>query len=147
MLVKHRRLSSVDLCGVMRVYAQSVGNMTWQKESAFTEDLQLFFECDNVFLATWVIHGALVSAVRLEPYRDGFLFTCLETAPEHRRNGYAAALLRAVMAETSGVYYAHVDKKNKVSLHLHENLGFYVIMDHAVHVDGSVFSNSFTLKR
>lgn len=147
MLVKHRHLSSVDLRGLMKVYAQSVGDMTWQKENAFTEDLQLFFDCQNVFLALWEIHGVPVSAVRIEPYRDGYLITCMETDPNHRRNGYASALLRAVMADTPGVYYAHVDKKNMASLRLHEDLGFQVILDHAVHVDGSVFANSFTLKR
>ena len=46
-----------------------------------------------------------------------------------------------------GVYYSHVDKRNTPSLRLHEKLGFEISLDHAVYVDGSVYSSSVTLKK
>ncbi len=147
LLIKCTHFRSLNINSLIQVYEQSLGDVTWHTVNAFSEDLQLFFRCNRAFVAQWVVHDAPVAAVRIEPYRDGYLITCLETAPQCRRMGYAAALMCAVMEDTPGVYYAHVDKRNRASLRLHEKLGFRVFLDHAVHVDGSVFTNSFTLKK
>lgn len=147
MLIKHNYYHSVDIDKLLRVYAQSVDNTNFHQVSAFLDDLRLFFECGSVSLALWMDGGAPVSALRVEPYWDGYLLSCLETAPQCRRRGYGRTLLCAVMNDTPGIYYAHVDKRNKASLQLHQNLGFEICLDHAVYVDGSVYANSYTLRK
>ena len=88
-----------------------------------------------------------VSAARLEPYRDGLLLEALETAPELRGRGYAAALLRNMLesAPGTGPVYSHVDKKNAASLAVHRACGFRRILEHAVYADGSVLASACTL--
>ena len=147
MLIKSTRFNCVDIDKLLRVYAQSVGDLSFCNVRTFSDDLLLFFNCPGACLAQWVIDEELVSAMRVEPYRDGYLVSCLETAPQCRRRGYACSLLRAVIEDKPGVYYAHVDKRNKASLQLHKSLGFRVYLDHAVFVDGSVYTNCFTLKK
>lgn len=137
----------LDIEKLLHVYAQSVGELNFRNIRSFSDDLQLFFQCRGAILAQWMIEDEPVAAVRVEPYRDGYLLSCLETAPQCRRKGYGSALVHAVMADTPGVYYAHVDKRNQASLRLHQNLGFCVCLDHAVYVDGSVYANSYTLKK
>lgn len=146
MLIRYKCFKDADMEKLLLVYAQSVGDLNFRNVNAFSEDLRLFFNCHGTYLAQWMIDEEPVAAMRVEPYRDGYLISCLETALQCRRRGYASALMRAVMAETPGIYYAHVDKRNKVSLRLHDSLGFQTFLDHAVHVDGSVYSNSYTLK-
>ena len=105
-----------------------------------------FFPAEEAVYAVWSVNGKYVSALRLEPYQDGLLLEALETAPEHRRKGYAAALLRAVLEQRQNIkIYAHIHKKNTPSLRTHESCGFHRILDHAVYIDGSVRSNSCTL--
>jgi len=75
--------------------------------------------------------GRYVSALRLEPYRDGLLLEALETAPEQRRKGFAAALIRAVQCFLEGKtkLYSHVDKRNLSSLKVHEKCGFRIVSE------------------
>lgn len=147
MLIKYNRYHCADIDKLLHVYSQSVGDLNFHNVSAFSDDLCLFFACPGAFLAVWMIDGAPASAVRVEQYRDGYLTSCLETAPQSRCKGYGSALMHAVMEDTPGVYYAHVDKKNKASLRLHQNLGFQIYLDHAVYVDGSVYTSSYTMKK
>lgn len=141
------RYLDINLDALLDVYSQSIDQNSWAEVNSFVEDMQLFFDNKNVFVAQWIAEGKLVAAMRLEPYQDGFLITCLETHPDHRRKDYAYLLLKSVMAEYPGVYYSHVDKRNTPSLRLHEKLGFEISLDHAVYVDGSVYSSSVTLKK
>ena len=142
-----RRFSDVNLDALLDVYSQSLGQKNWSEVNTFLEDLQLFFNNKNVRVIQWVEEGKAVAAMRLEPYQNGFLITCLETHPHYRRKGYALRLLESVMGSNPGVYYSHVDKRNKPSLQLHRKLGFETIFDYAVHVDGSVYSGSVTLRK
>jgi RimJ/RimL family protein N-acetyltransferase len=81
----------------------------------------------------------------LEPYRDGLLLEALETAPECRRKGFAAELVRAAQGYAAGTkIYSHVNKGNLASLRTHEKCGFHRIADHAVYADGSVMQNHVT---
>lgn len=102
----------------------------------------VFFTTSGSLCAIWEEQGRYVSALRLEPYRDGFLLEALETAPDCRKKGYAASLIRAVQRylTTQGgtKLYSHVDKRNQASLKTHESCGFSVISDRAVYIDGSV---------
>jgi ribosomal protein S18 acetylase RimI-like enzyme len=147
MLKTFSSYSDLDVNSIMNIYAGSVVPGDWRKEFVFTEDLRLFFQCKDAYLALWSCDGIPVSAVRIEPYSDGYLLSCLETAPQSRRKGFARSLLQAVMEYCPGTYYAHVDGRNKASMALHRSLGFQVFLDYAVHVDGSVYANSFTFKR
>lgn len=90
----------------------------------------------------WIADGRCVSMLRLEPWRDGLLLTGLETLPEDRNHGYAAALLTAVgeYLSNSGVnkVYSHIDHRNRLSIRVHEKCGFRRIADTATLLDGTV---------
>ena len=107
---------------------------------------ECFFRTPGAVYAIWEEGGSYVSALRLEPYRDGVLVTALETAPEQRKKGYAARLLNAVLEQAEGPVYSHVAKENLPSLGLHEKLGFRKIQDNALYLDGSVDSRACTLR-
>lgn len=107
-----------------------------------------FFRLEGAMCCLWMENEICVSALRLEPWKDGLLLTGLETAPERRNKGCACALIRAVQAflREQGVVklYSHIDKKNAASIHIHEKCGFRGIADHAAYLDGSVDSRSVT---
>lgn len=106
---------------------------------------QVFFRTDGAVYFIWEEHGKYVSALRLEPYRDGLLLAALETHPQMRRKGYAAKLILEVMTYAKELsIYSHVSKKNIASLRTHEKCGFERIMEYAVYADGSVNDKSYT---
>ena len=106
---------------------------------------ECFFAVPGAFYAVWVEHDRYVSALRMEPYKDGLLLEALETAPEHRQKGYATALIRAALQKAGSVkVYSHVSKKNVPSWKTHEVCGFQKILDYAVYADGSVLRSSVT---
>ena len=104
--------------------------------------LDVFFKTPDAILCVWEHQSHYVSALRLEPYNDGLLLEGLETAPEHRKCGYAADLIRAIqahLAEQGAVkLYSHVEKRNLASRKTHEKCGFREISDRAVYISGSV---------
>lgn len=104
-----------------------------------------FFTIADSVYAVWEIDGRYVSALRLEPYRDGCLLTALETKPDRRGCGYAKNLITHVLDRFPGRIYSHVGKKNPASLHVHQECGFKKISDTAVYLDGSVDSRCCTL--
>lgn len=104
-----------------------------------------FFATAGAFYAAWEVDRKYVSALRLEPYKDGLLLAALETAPECRRKGYAQALIKAVQQQVAGrKIYAHVSKRNLPSLTVHEKCGFRRISEQAVYIDGSVNDRACT---
>ena len=107
---------------------------------------QVFFRTEGAMYLIWEDTGHYVSALRLEPYRDGLLLEALETAPEQRRKGYASKLLSAALEFASGhKIYSHVHKRNVPSLAVHEKVGFTRILEYAVYADGSVNDRCCTL--
>ena len=60
---------------------------------------ECFFRTPGAVYAVWEEGGSYVSALRLEPYRDGVLVTALETVPQQRRKGYAFRLLGEVLVK------------------------------------------------
>lgn len=107
---------------------------------------QVFFTTENARYCIWTEKGRYISALRLEPYRDGLLLEALETEPGERRKGYAVQLIRSVQEQLSGEkIYSHVSKRNLASLRTHERCGFRIIADNAVYADGSVTNRSYTL--
>lgn len=161
MLYLARSLSQLQFGSLMAVYADANrenGRESWPEEPEMRQiqlaeaDFyrylsQVFFKTPGAVYAVWEENGRYVSALRLEPYRDGLLLEALETAPEQRRKGFAAALIQAVQGFLGGKtkIYSHVDKRNLPSLKVHEKCGFRRIADYAVYVDGSVNQKVYTL--
>ena len=104
-----------------------------------------FFRTEGAFYAVWVEKGEYVSALRLEPYHDGYLLEALETAPAHRRMGFAVKLMTTVLADISVPVYSHVSKDNVASLRCHRACGFVKVSDKAEMIDGKVSDSHFTL--
>ena len=107
---------------------------------------QVFFPVEQARYYIWEEKGHYVSALRLEPYRDGMLLEALETAPSQRKKGYAVLLIQAVQGVCPDQkIYSHVSKRNSSSLRTHEKCGFQRIAENAVYADGSVTNRSCTL--
>ena len=109
----------------------------------------VFFHQPDSLYAIWEAGGHYQAALRLEPYSDGTLLCALETAPGARRQGFAVALIQAVLtylreANTEKVY-SHVAKNNLASIAVHQKCGFQILKNYAVYSDGSVFHNTITL--
>ena len=148
----------IDSYQLLRVYREDIekcasGPYDFKRrieaEQDFYAYLEIFFSDRRAFYSVWAPDGQYVAAMRVEPYKDGFLITGLETAPEERRKGYASSLMSAVLSylKNSGMVpvYSHVDKNNEASLAVHQQCGFQVLYDHAVYLDGSVLHTSYTL--
>ena len=109
----------------------------------------VFFRTKGAVYCIWEENKTYISALRLEPYRDGLLLEALETHPDYRRSGYAVKLISAVSAylaeKGSYTVYSHVHKRNTASLKTHLATGFQRISDQAVYIDGSVTNNSCTM--
>lgn len=160
MLLIAKQLKDLSFGKLMEVYTE--GNMEngqefWPDESperqmALAEQdfydylSRTFFPVPGAYYCVWEADGHYISALRMEPYQDGLLLEALETAPGHRKKGYAKKLIRAVLDHMGhGKVYSHVSKRNTASLRTHEACGFRKLLDHAVYADGSVLSASQTL--
>jgi len=106
---------------------------------------QDFFTMGDSFYALWE-EGRVVSAVRFERWKDGWLLEGLETHPDFRGRGYAGMLLQAVLPGLEGTVYSHVKRGNGASLAVHEKAGFRMGADTAM-VDGSFDPEYVTLVR
>ena len=156
MLLIAKRLADLNFSKLMDVYIE--GNQEkaeaygayglLQAEREFCDYLREdFFRQKGAFYAVWSEQGRYVSALRLEPFKDGWLLEALETLPDHRGKGYAKKLLSSVLDYLGqNVVYSHVSKRNEASLRTHFACGFEVYSDHAVYVDGSVTSRAYTLR-
>jgi len=108
-----------------------------------------FFRAPETFYAVWEESGCYVSALRMEPYQDGWLLEALETLPGQRRKGYAYLLIMAVLQRfpAGTCVYSHVGKRNNASKATHLRCGFQEILDYAKYIDGTVTRYSITLKK
>ncbi len=160
MLIVAKSMKEISFSRLMEVYAEGCeenGREFWPEETperqiALAEQgfydylTDVFFKTEGAVYAIWQSEGRHVSALRLEPYRDGLLLEALETAPSCRRRGFAGALMKAVLERYDGIrIYSHVGKKNIASLRTHESRGFKKILDYAVYIDGSVNERCCTL--
>lgn len=160
MLILAKKMGDISFGRLMEVYRESCrenGAEFWPRE---TSERQIalaeqdfydylagsFFRTEGAVYAIWEESGQYVSALRLEPYRDGLLLEALETATEFRRRGHAKELIEAVLGRYAGTrIYSHVGKRNVPSLKTHEACGFRRILEYAVYIDGSVNDRSCTL--
>ena len=160
MLIVANNLRELSFGKLMEVYAEGNlenGHDLWPNEPegrqiALAEQefyhylREVFFKTPRAFYFIWEEADNYVSALRIEPYRDGFLLEALETAPMHRRKGYAAKLMEATLLYIGNEkIYSHVGKRNLASLRTHESCGFRIVSDFAVYADGSVNQRCFTL--
>ena len=156
MLLIAKRLEELDFSALMDIYVE--GNLEkaeeygdgglLRAEREFYDYLREdFFRQKDAFYALWKVQGRYVSAMRLEPHGDGWLLEALETAPDHRRKGYAKELMHAVLDEMGHVIvYSHVSRRNEASLRTHYACGFQKHLDHVVYLDGSVTNRAVTLR-
>ena len=156
MLLIMKRLEELDFSALMDIYIE--GNLEkaeeygdgglLRAEREFYDYLREdFFRQKGAFYAVWTEKGRYVSALRLEPYQDGWLLEALETAPDYRKLGYAKALMAAVLEQMGdAVVYSHVSKRNEASLRTHCACGFERYLDHVVYLDGSVTNRAVTLR-
>lgn len=109
-----------------------------------------FFRGENAIYAIWISGGEYVSALRLEPFEDGYLLEALQTVKEHRRKGYAKSLISGVLNYMCGTnalpIYVHINKRNKASMEVHYACGFRPYLQFAKLIDGTVTGNACTLK-
>lgn len=160
MLVFADHLRDLSFSALMTVYEQSnreSAKKNWPEESTdfalqlaeqeFYQYLrQVFFHTPGARYAIWLEHGIYVSALRLEPYRDGLLLSALETAPDYRKQGFAEALVREVLRTLPVTsVYSHIHKCNHASFNLHMKCGFHRISEQATYLDGSVDSKCCTV--
>ncbi len=137
-----RTMSELPFGALLDIYADN-DRVTLQEQYDYLRDC--FFRLPGAALCLWLEGDKPVSALRLEPYRDGLLLTALETAPYCRNQGYARALVRAVLEQWKGTkLYSHIDRKNLASRSVHKHCGFRKIADNAVYLDGSVSARADT---
>lgn len=155
------RAADLDFGQLCRVYWESIQNSGMQDyphysseeqrflaEQDFYSFLRCFLKDEAAFYGVWVVNDRYMAALRMEPYRDGFLLEGLETEPDERKKGYASALVRAVLSHLSEKgqtrVYSHVSKKNHPSVAVHKACGFDKVLDYAAFVDGSVSYDAWT---
>ena len=162
LIVKERK--KLDFSMLTEVYADSImkdGRLNYPSRSVAEQFLlakadlyryytDVFLKMRDAFCAVWEEGGEYISALRVEPYKDGYLLSGLETAPQKRNLGYATTLLREVLAYLRKNQWlpvcCHVSRTNAASLQVHRACGFYEILDYAAYIDGTVSRSAVTLK-
>ncbi len=113
-----------------------------ETEQDFYTYLQVFFHQEDSFYALWYDGSLLVSALRVEPYEDGYLIAALETKPDKRNRGYAKALLsdvcRLLVSDGKVPIYSHIGKSNFSSQKVHIACGFEEILPYSRYADGRI---------
>ena len=130
---------------LLNIYQESLSKGILGRETLFLESLY-----DNKpRILLWKIESNYVSCVQCELTDNKALLYSLETAPEHRKKGYAAALvfkaIEYLKKQGVGQIYTHIRKNNKISLTLHKKLGFHIAKDSATLLDGTVSQSYYTL--
>lgn len=128
--------------GAQRYPKLSANLQLLEAEQDFYAYLQHFFRQEDSFYALWRVAGKLVSALRIEPYQDGWLLAALETMPSERNRGYAKELVQEslVYMQRSGKLplYSHINKGNLSSQKVHFSCGFEEKFSYSIYADGTV---------
>ena len=99
----------------------------------------------NGICCVWDENGRYVAALRLQRWQDGYLLEGLQTHRNHRRKGFAKALVTAALQELKmDKVYVHIERDNIPSVALHQACGFQKILDHAIYLDGAVHPDADT---
>ena len=112
-----------------------------EAEQDFYAYLACFFRQEDSFYVLWRQDNTLVSALRIEPYQDGWLLAALETRPDCRNRGYAKALVKELLSYLEKAsclpVYSHISKPNISSQKVHISCGFREILPYSVYADGT----------
>lgn len=153
------KLAELNFDKLMQIYAEAIeenGREFYPNVDRFESILrarddfyqylrEVFFPVRGAFYAILVEDGVYMSALRMEPYRDGLLLEAVETAPQYRKKGYATVLLKHVLGSLGrSRVYSHVSKNNLASIRLHTSCGFEKVSDSAAYIDGSVSTRACT---
>ncbi len=131
-------------------FAESLccSSVFYKAQQDFYSYLLEFLKQENSFYAVWEENDRYISALRMEPYRDGLLVEGLVTAPQLRGNGYAKELLIQVLAYADMMgckkIYSHIRKDNVASVKVHTACNFEKLYSYAAYIDGSVDHRSDT---
>ncbi len=121
-----------------------------EAEQDFYVYLTAFFRQPDSRYFLWEDEGRFVSALRIEPYEDGYLIAALETEPHSRNRGYAKMLLDEALSwiwkHNPAPVYSHISRVNKPSLAVHNAVGFKAFLSYCRYADGSVSHNALTLR-
>ena len=113
-----------------------------EAEQDFYAYLKCFYRQEDSFYAQWRQDGILVAALRIEPYRDGWLLAALETRPDKRNLGYARSIIRELLSYMERTQrlpiYSHIGRGNLPSQKVHILCGFAEILPYSVYADGRV---------
>lgn len=109
---------------------------------------EIFFRTEGAVYFILEQGNEYLSALRAEPFGDGYLIEALQTKLMFRNMGLANRLLRSVIHSDEipkGLpLYAHIHKKNHASIAVHKACGFHEYLDYASFIDGTVSSKSST---
>ena len=156
-----RRVQDLNYSQIMSVYRESNLQFGLEEyphlpdnlklmnaEQEFYAYLQDFFRMPGAFCAVWSVEGQYKSALRMEPYEDGYLLAGLETAPEERAKGYAKLLVKSVLnvfrMHSKLPVYSHIAKLNASSVAVHIACGFTCFCENADYIDGTHHTDSAT---
>lgn len=107
-----------------------------EEEMGFVAFLKSFLAKDENRYYILEIDGQWVSALRLTRIDDFYYLEALETAEEHRKQGYAALLIREVveLLKQRGqvVIRDNVSKRNLPSIATHKKCGFLIEEENGV---------------
>lgn len=163
MLILARRFREISFGQLMEVYMESnlIQSRAHYPDDPYRHGLleaeqyfytylcDVFFKTPGALYAIWEEKGKYVSALRLEPFKDGLLLAGLETHPDHRSRGYAERLIQEVQNRLTELgtakLYSHCDKSNTASLHVHQKCGFQILSDYAAFIDGSINRRAVTM--
>lgn len=154
-------LREFDIRKLIQVYAESIHLSGRKQYSHLTHNRQIleaeqdfyymvenFLHFKDSFYAVNEMDNQYVSALRMEPFRDGFLLSGLETKPDCRRRGYAGSLIQFALEYLSDhgcrKVYSHIYHDNITSINLHLTAGFRKINDSAIFLDGTASSRAGT---
>lgn len=107
-----------------------------EEERYFVSFLHKFMASEQNRYYVLEMDGAWVSALRLTKLEGFYYLEALETAPQHRKKGYAAILIRKVCSllkqQNNVVIRSNVNKSNMASLATHKKCGFRIELENGV---------------
>lgn len=140
MLILAKRMSQLRFSALASLYEANTLRAEQDLYAYLQEDL-----FPNGMCCIWEENGRYVSALRLQPWKDGWLLDGLQTHRDQRRKGYAKALVLASLEKANvEKVYVHIQRQNAPSIALHTACGFLKLWNYATYLDGSVYHSADT---
>jgi len=141
MLVSVNKYWDLDVTAISLIYET-------EKLQDLLCDIGSSLKYHNGRIFFWQVEGEYVSALRTEPYEDGYLLFGLQTRKVCRHRGYGTQLVLAVCSQiqrdSKKPVYVHIEKKNIASIKLHRNIGFQICAEYGKLIDGTVSHRYYT---